>query len=87
MLEVRVAYVRGSSHCRTRTSALAHRLASTLVAAPTVATMRTLAVATSVHTVDELEAHSPWATIPALPDPAAFRRLVGLPVGDVARLP
>jgi phosphoglycolate phosphatase-like HAD superfamily hydrolase len=41
-----------------------------------VAGIPTLALATNTHTVDELEAHRPWLTLPALPEPEAFRALL-----------
>lgn len=39
---------------------------------------RTIAVATGGYTLEELETWEPTAALEALPDPAAFRRLVGL---------
>jgi phosphoglycolate phosphatase-like HAD superfamily hydrolase len=38
---------------------------------------RTIAVATGGYSMPELEAHSPWRTLPELPEPAAFRALIG----------
>jgi phosphoglycolate phosphatase-like HAD superfamily hydrolase len=39
---------------------------------------RTIAVATGTHSADELAAERPWAVLAEVPEPAAFRRLVGL---------
>lgn len=36
----------------------------------------TLALASNTHTIEELEAHRPWLTLPALPDVEAFRALL-----------
>jgi len=36
----------------------------------------TLALATNTHTVEELESHQPWLTLPALPDAEAFLALL-----------
>jgi len=36
----------------------------------------TLALASNTHTVDELEAHRPWLTLPALPEADAFGALL-----------
>jgi phosphoglycolate phosphatase-like HAD superfamily hydrolase len=36
----------------------------------------TLALASNTHTIEELEAHRPWLTLPALPDSQAFRALL-----------
>ncbi len=36
----------------------------------------TLALASNTHTVDELEAHRPWLTLPALPEAEAFGALL-----------
>jgi phosphoglycolate phosphatase-like HAD superfamily hydrolase len=36
----------------------------------------TLALASNTHTIEELEAHRPWLTLPALPDGQAFRALL-----------
>jgi len=35
-----------------------------------------LALASNTHTVEELEAHRPWTTLPALPDVETFRALL-----------
>jgi phosphoglycolate phosphatase-like HAD superfamily hydrolase len=42
---------------------------------------RTIAVASGSHSVDELAAHEPWALLEQIPEPAAFRRLVGVREG------
>lgn len=39
---------------------------------------RTIAVATGSYSLAELEATDPWAALERLPEPAAFRRLLGL---------
>jgi phosphoglycolate phosphatase len=39
---------------------------------------RTVAVASGSHTTDELAAHEPWAVLEQIPEPGAFRRLVGV---------
>jgi len=39
---------------------------------------RTIAVATGVHSEEELAAAEPWLTLRGLPDPAEFARLLGL---------
>lgn len=39
---------------------------------------RTVAIATGVHRVEELEACEPWLALPALPEPARFSVLLGL---------
>jgi phosphoglycolate phosphatase-like HAD superfamily hydrolase len=41
--------------------------------------VRTIAVATGGYSVDELRAHPPWQLFDALPPPAEFFRLVGIP--------
>jgi phosphoglycolate phosphatase-like HAD superfamily hydrolase len=40
---------------------------------------RTIAVAGGSHRREELAAHDPWLVLDELPEPAAFRRLIGLP--------
>ncbi len=42
---------------------------------------RTIAVASGWHSVEELAAAEPWAVLERIPDPAAFRRLIGLDAG------
>ena len=37
---------------------------------------RTIAVATGGYSIEELEAHNPWRTLPELPDPRAFDALL-----------
>jgi phosphoglycolate phosphatase-like HAD superfamily hydrolase len=39
---------------------------------------RSIAVATGSYSTDELAAHEPWALLTEIPDPDAFRELVGL---------
>jgi len=39
--------------------------------------VRTIAVASGAHSVEELEATGPWKVVPALPDPPGFRALIG----------
>ena len=39
---------------------------------------RTIAVASGWHSIDELRATEPWAALERIPDPPAFRALVGL---------
>lgn len=39
---------------------------------------RTIALATGSYTRDELLAHEPWAVLDELPEPEAFRQLIGL---------
>lgn len=46
---------------------------------------RTIAVATGVHSVDDLAPHDPWIVLERLPEPAEFAVLIGLdPRGDAA---
>ena len=40
---------------------------------------RTIGVATGTYGVDELASHDPWRVVERIPDPAEFRRLVGIP--------
>jgi phosphoglycolate phosphatase-like HAD superfamily hydrolase len=39
---------------------------------------RTIAVASGWHSVDELRESEPWTVLERIPDPAAFRRLIGI---------
>jgi phosphoglycolate phosphatase len=39
---------------------------------------RTIALATGSYTLDQLEATEPWTVLESLPEPASFRRLIGL---------
>jgi phosphoglycolate phosphatase-like HAD superfamily hydrolase len=39
---------------------------------------RTIAVAAGWHTKEELEEHDPWVVLERIPEPAEFRRLIGL---------
>ncbi|MDX6468138.1 MAG: phosphoglycolate phosphatase [Gaiellaceae bacterium] len=39
---------------------------------------RTIAVATGSYTLEQLAEHDPWAVLEQLPDPAAFRELLGV---------
>jgi phosphoglycolate phosphatase-like HAD superfamily hydrolase len=41
--------------------------------------VRTVAIATGVHPLAELEACAPWLALPELPEPARFAALLGLP--------
>ncbi len=47
--------------------------------------VRTIAVASGVYSVEELADAGAWRTLPALPAPADFRRLVGLAHGRGSR--
>jgi phosphoglycolate phosphatase len=42
---------------------------------------RVLAVASGQYSREELEACDPWVTLDRLPEPAAFRELLGIPDG------
>jgi phosphoglycolate phosphatase-like HAD superfamily hydrolase len=48
------------------------------VAAGTAIGARTIAVATGSYSTEALAAHSPWRVLERIPEPAAFRELLGL---------